>query len=533
MGLLACAILMLLGSCTEPGEPVRASKLLDGFSRTIPLNSLLPELDEMEVDGNVYCRYSDIQIFDTTFTTGRVWLPAHTQSNTVTLASFTIPAVFKERIETEARGTFPVTIPDFQWCDGVIDVEGGTASGTITLHFSYPDGFPFERIYLHYVDILLPHFVGVSYIEGGQVSVNHDSFGSHIYARSPWEIFRSGLDITLAVSGLDTGSRELQENGLISLIGQLQCNLGISLKPEDARGEVSGTWDRVPLEIGFRTSDIDVVSAFATLEQPDPDEKPFCISSPFPALQEENLNHFRLAQAMVHFESNESANSGWAFGLFSRQDGVERHTETFGLAPGSFFLMEESDASYREGYTFRAVPQMNSLIADPTPDSVGFFVQHLSQGDFITPQTTCRHKYTVQWRFPLYLSGADWQKEVETERFALSAKELETNPGSTIHIGFYLENLQPFALTGYPVVIDANGKHHPIQEKTFSLPGGTTFLSHTEYHSEFDWPAESPARRIEVYFKLKLGQCSEYNLIPGQLINYGLTYINKETLPGQ
>lgn len=528
MGLLACAILLLMGSCNEPGEPVRTSKLLDGFSRTIPLNSLLPELDEMEVDGNVYCRYSDVQVFDTTLTTGRVWLPAHTQSNTLTLASFTIPDAFEERIETEAQGTFPVTIPDFQWGDGVIDVEGGSASGTITLHFSYPDDFPFERISLHYVDILLPRFVGVSAIEGGQASVNHDSFGSHIYARSPWEISRTGLDITLAVSGFDTGSRELQGNGLISLIGQLQCNLGISLKPEDARGDVSGTWDRVPLEMGFTTSDIDVVSAFATLEQPDPDEKPICISSPFPALQEEKLNHFRLAQAMVHFESNESVSAGWAFGLFSRRDGVERHTKTFGLTPGSFFLMEESDASYREGYTFRAVAQMNSLIADPTPDSVGFLVQHLSQDDFITPQTSCRHKYTVQWRFPLYLAGADWQKDVETERFVLSAKELETNPGSVIHIGFFLENLQPFSLTGYPVVIDANGKHHPIQEKAFNLPGGTTFLSHTAYHSEFDWPAESRAGRLEVYFKLKLGECSDYYLIPGQLINYGLTYINKE-----
>ena len=527
LGLLACVFLMLLESCTEP-EPVRASKLLEGFGRAIPLNSLLPELDDMEVYGNVYCRQSDIQVFDTTLTSGRVWLPAYAQANTVMLASFTIPAAFEERIETEAWGTFPVTIPDFQWCDGVIDVEGGSAAGTITLHFSYPDDFPFERIYLHYVDILLPHFVGVSAVEGAQGTVHHDSFGSHVYARSPWEIPRAGLEITLAVSGLSTDSRELQGNGLIGLKGQLQCNLGISLKPEDARGDVSGTWDRVPLEIGFRTSDIDVVSAFATIEQPDPDEKPLCISSPFPALQEENLNHFRLAQAMVHFEAIGSADARWGLGLFSRRDGVERQTNTFGLDPGSFFLMEERDASYREGYTFKAVPKMNSLIADPAPDSVGFFVQHFSQSDLIHPQTTGRYKCTVQWRFPLYLAGADWQKEVETDRFTVSAKDLETNPGSVIHIGFYLENLQPFALTGYPVVIDANGRQHPILEKTFSLPGGTTFLSHTEYQSVFDWPAESPAQRIEVFFKLKLGECSEYYLIPGQLINYGLTYINKE-----
>ena len=79
---------------------------------------------------------------------------------------------------------------------------------------------------------------------------------------------------------------EVQENGRGMLKGSLVCHMIVSVKPEDAIGDVSGVWDQVPLEIGFSTSDIDLTWVTgSTLTQPDPDRKPVRHLTPFPPLE--------------------------------------------------------------------------------------------------------------------------------------------------------------------------------------------------------------------------------------------------------
>ena len=133
---LAFVILVLVGSCTKQQEGVRRSKELTGKTASIPLNSLIPELEGLEVEHSVYCLSSEPMVYDTTYSTGRYWLPAHAQSNAGNLQGFTIRTPFEEAVQTEYHADFPVTIPDFQWDDDWVELKGGTADVTVTLNFS-------------------------------------------------------------------------------------------------------------------------------------------------------------------------------------------------------------------------------------------------------------------------------------------------------------------------------------------------------------------------------------------------------------
>lgn len=532
-GLLAFVLLMLVGGCEKNRTHERASVTFPGKAGFIPLNSLIPELDGLEVHDFAYCLGTEPMVFDTTYTTGRIWLPAHTQTNTVILPAFTIPSPFEEGIETQVQHTFTVTVPDFQWEGEILDVDSGLAEGIVTLHFSYPEDFPFERIYLQAAYIELPGFVSVELAEDEVIRIDKRA----VNVWSDWEIPRSGRDLPLTVFSLATRSREEQENGRYSIRGDLTCNLTVSVKPEDAVGDVSGTWEQVPLEITFINSEIDITRATVQVAQPDPDQETIRRSAPFPALQDDRLNHFSLVQVLMTYDSDEFITTygvrefigqGWEVSLFSSRGAAERSISLGESYPGDHFYMQERDASH----SVNVVKDLNSLVADPYPDVLGFTVKHKSRTDLWESRRTYHRKYTVEWRIPLRLTGVNWQKEIETEPIPISANDMESYPGSVIHVGFALLLSQPFDITGYPVVIDADGKHHELKDKSFEVKGGSNFAP-TRFLSDFDWTAEDPARRIQVYFKLTLGTCSYNAITPDQGIEYRLTYVNKELLPGK
>lgn len=532
---LSFAFLVLVGSCTKQQTGERRSKELTGKTASIPLNSLIPELEGLEVEHSVYCLSSEPMVFDTTYSTGRYWLPAHTQSGAVNLRSFTISAPFEEAVQTECHADFSVAIPDFQWDDDWVELRSGTAEGTVTLHFSYPESFPFERIYLQYADIFTPDFIGLDYANDSPVRI--DRHEVHVW--SDWEIPRSGRDLTMKVSSLRMDSMEVQENGRGTLNGSLVGHMIVSVKPEDAIGDVSGAWDQVPLEIGFSTSDIDLTWVTgSTLTQPEPDRKPVCFLAPFPTLGDSRLNHFSEAQVILESEIDDSgtgayASEGWKLDIFTRRGTRERSFSVSNPYRGRYIYVADRNAFGHGEYTEQIAKGLNGLVTDPVPEYVGFTVKNTVRNDLVWPNQTYHRKYSVRWRIPLRLPGVDWQKEIVTEPFILSAKELEAVPGSIIHIGFIFENAQPFELSGYPVVIDADGNHHELKDKAFRVEGGCT-LPAGELISDFDWTAEEPSRRIQVYFKLQLGKCSElYGIGPGMGIHYGLTFISKEYLQGQ
>ena len=534
--LLAFVLLTLVGSCEKNRDHSRASVTFTGKGGFFPLNSLIPDLDGLEVQEKAYCLSTEPQVIDTTYTNGRIWLPAHTQTNTATIPSFTIPSPFEEGIETSIGGSFPVIVPDFQWDADILDVEYGMAEGTVTLHFSYPESFPFEQIHLHSADIELPGFLRVDPAQDGVVRIDRKA----VKVRGDWAIPRSGRDLSLTVDYLVTDNREVQENGWYSVRGELKYSLTVSVKPEDAIGDVSGTWEQVPVEIAVVSSDIDMTRANVRVAQSEPDEKPVRRSTPFPTLKEERLNHFSLVQVLRTYESDEYVSTygirefvgwGWKVNFFSCRGAAERSVSLGDPYPGRYFYKQDDDWIYREGYTDQVVKQLNSLVADPVPDEIGFSVKHTIQNDIWVNQT-CHRKYSVQWRVPLRLSGVNWQKEIETEPLPVSANDMDSYPGSVIHVGFALQNAQPFDISGYPVVIDAEGNHHEFKDKSFHMKGGSTFVP-TSILSDFDWIAEEPARRIQVYFRLILEECSSNLIAPGQGIEYSLTFVNKEILPGK
>lgn len=524
---LLIAILSLLASCIK--EKVETERIGWGVhykGSPIHISSLLPDLEGNHVssDGGVYSIVIPFPNLRYSYTPERIWLEPQDTSFSAQMAIFPSFSTFS-----------PVSVP-FHTSGNLsfrglhkgedIDLGYGAVSGTLTLHISYPESLPFDKIRLAAnTHFKLPPFISVNNETCPEVRIYGDSGGANIVTTKEIVIPRTGYDFTFECTHLSLMS-------LPPLSGRFTCNGTIILSPEDMANPNNVEWEP-SLKISLSTSTLEFTEVSGVIKKPL-DNEFLSVKVPFPALSEQKLNYFNLAQVKTRVVTNGIYSSS----IFCAQTGANiMETEPFFFASVSmdyFFSQALGGVEYSSHFDLSeynrvSLEGLNDLVKS-APDSIGYSLQITEFPGYFKPGQEYYSDISTSFYIPLMFAGTYWGKTIQTKSITIPAKDLkEAYPGTAIMITGWVMNRQPFELKAVPVILDADGVSHRFVDDAITVEGSRFFTS-TNGQKDFyiRWPAETTSRPISIYLEMTLGTGSFEIMAPDQDIVYGIKMISKE-----
>ncbi len=529
---MTIAILSLLPAC----EKGKVDTEIVGWhvqyqGSPIPIASLLPELggNNITSEGGCYSILIPLPDVKYSYTTERIWLEPQDTAFTAGIEDFTPPEPFDTTAEFRFHSSNNLSFHGLHMGNDVERLYYGTVTGTLTIHISYPESLPFDKITLaenSYIN--LPSFLMVE----SRNCPAETAASNSLRITEDVVIPRSGYDFTFDCTFLSVSSPNHISH---PLSGSFKSEGTILLSPDDS-------WDRhdvgwVPsLEISLSTSVVEFTRVIAVLNDP-PEDEVVTVRAPFPTLSEQSLNDFNLAQVKTHVTTN---NDSYHFsGKFFAQKGLNyKETQTHEFHPYShnmFFSQDLNGVDYRymdvSDYSGMSLNGLNDLVNAPLPDSIGFSLHVFGFQESFQPGCEYTISISNDMYIPLMFGGKDWGKTVLTDRITITAKEMEALPGTDVYIYGWVMNRQPFELKAIPVIVDADGVSHRFEEDAITVEGSRYFESQNgkkEFHVK--WTAEKESRPIDFYLELTLGTGTYEYLTPGQDILFGVSFLRKEKI---
>ena len=534
--LLGIAILSLLPSCGKGkvDTEVKGWKVFyDGTP--IPITSLLPDLKGQNItsEGGVYSLVIPFPDHRYSYTPSRIWLEPQDTTFTAQVDGFTSTPPFDNPISVHFHSRGNLSFHGLHQGDDIETLGYGSVSGTLTLHISYPESLPFDKIRLAAnSQFSLPPFIHVENENCPDVVIHGDSGGSSIRTTKEIDIPRNGYDFTLECTNLS--ATDMTGLHLPPMSGNFTSGGTVILSPEDLTDPNDVGW--VPsLNISLSTSIIEFTRVSAALNRPFEDEF-VSVKVPFPKLSEEKLNNFSLAQAKTQVKTDDP--SLRFTGKFSAQTGAEiMETDPFYFSdyPITYFFsqplgsVEYTSHFDLSGYKCISLNGLNDLVKT-VPDSIGSRLQVTYFPDSFNPGQEYYSDFSTTVYIPLLYAGTDWGKTIRTENITIPANDLkDAVPGTNIIIVGWVMNRQPFELKAVPVILDADGVSHRF-EKSAVVAEGSRYFTSASGQKEFTiiWTAEETNRPISIYLEMTLGTGSYEIMAPDQDILYGIKGISKE-----
>ena len=526
-------ILSLLLSC-EKGKVKTESFAWHVHYQTspIPITKILPDLEGENITSEGGCYSILIQLPDVNYSynPGRIWLEPQDTTFTAIVEGFNSPSVFDTPAKVPFHSRDNLSFHGLHQGKDVESVGYGPVTGTLTLHISYPETLPFDKITLAANSSFnLPSFISLSSENSPGITADRHC----IKITEDVEIPRNGYDFTLECTFLSVHS--VSGDTSLPLSGRFESGGAILLSPDNLADSDNMGWTP-SLEISLSTSIIEFTEVAATLDYPS-DNEVVSVINPFPALSEEGLYDFNLAQIKAHVTTD---NLSYYFsGKYFTQKGEDyRETKPWEFSPYSknyFFSQALDGVEYIyfdvSDYSRYSLDGLNDLVKAPLPDSIGFSVQVTYFHTFFQPGRDYTINISNRIYIPLMFAGKNWGKTLQTDRITISAKEMEACPGTDFYITGWVMNRQPFELKAVPVIVDADGVNHRFEEDAIIVEGSRYYDS-PNGKKEFTviWTAEQTSRPIDVYLELTLGTSVHELLTPEQDIIFGISHLAKEKI---
>lgn len=536
---LLIAILSLLPSCSK--EKIHTERI--GWKvyyggTPIPITSLLPDLEgeTISTEGGLYSLAIPFPDSRYSYTPERIWIEPQDFSFSAQMG-----------VPPSCATSSPVSVPfhtsaDLSFLHGLhkgADIETlgyGAVTGTLTVHISYPESLPCDKIRLAAgSQFILPPFIRVNTDGCPEVRRSEGSGETYITTTKEFVIPRTGYDFTFECTTASTS--DLTGEHLPPLSGRFSCEGVVILSPEDLTDPNYVEWEP-SLNISLSTSVIEFTSVSAVTNTPV-EKGVISVNVPFPKLSEPALNRFNLAQAKARIQTNGFYFSG-NFCAKTGADKIETDPFYFSIAdiPLNYFYSQPlGSVEYTSHwnlteYSHKSVNGLNDLVKT-APDSIGFYLQATAFPGSFHPGQEYYFDISTTVYIPLMFAGIYWGKTFRTESITIPANDLKNAcPGTVIEITGWVMNRQAFDLKAVPVVVDADGVSHRFEEDAITAEGSRFFTS-PNGQKEFyiRWTAESTNRPISIYLEITLETGSYDILAPDQDIIYGIKRISKEVLP--
>lgn len=531
-----CACCLLPFSCEkadsqegDQGEKimtVHTEKPLVWQSDSILLNTLIPEFDNLPVDPCLfcYCLYVDNPNVSYSHTPARAWMKAKETRFTFNSVNIPVPEAFSPTYDgVMIWQSKDVTIPDFHAiADDYETVSYGLVEGTLTLHLSYTESIPFNKVTIGgYTSIRIPPYWRLKNVSDDKIRIETNSGGSTITLMEPVVLPKSGLDLVFDVNSFSYGLGYAQyENGNIT--GRLSYSGYILVSPEDYTGGGNETVS-FPLSVKISVSDLECYTVSGVLKNTN--EPEIHAYAPFPKLKDDRLNHFNKVLATIYTETD---NAGYTFEsrFASSTKGAMRYSSVYYPVNATIY-MQERDAIYRQGLYDRSLSGMNSIVTYPSPDSLAITAKCIGKPEVLNPGKEAHFSLKATWTIPLVLTGSDLQETIKSSSFNLSKDNLDAPAGTDIVLKGWIRNAQAFNIDITPVLKDSFGKEQVLEEYAFSVVGGG-YYNCADQEFSIKFKADKTPAKKDLYLSIKLGTCSSNPIGPDQYILWGIKEIGKE-----
>ena len=534
---LICVFCLLPLSCEKTDSQEGKQEIVTEYieeplvwqSDSILLNTLIPELDNLPVDPYLfcYCLYVDNPKISYSHTPARAWMKAKETEFTFNSINIPVPESFSPSDDGGVRiwQSKDVTIPDFHAiADDYETVSRGLVEGTLTLHLSYPESIPFNKVTIgRYTSIRIPPYWRLKNVSDDKIRIETDSGGSTITLMEPVVLPKSGLDLVFDVNSFSDGFGYAQfENGNIT--GRLSYNGYIHVSSEDYTGGGNETVS-FPLSVKISVSDLECYTVSGVLKNTN--EPEIHAYAPFPRLNDDRLNHFNKVLATIYTETD---NAGYTFEsrFASSTKGAMRYSSVYYPVNATIY-MQERDAIYRHELNNNSLGGMNSIVTFPSPDSLAITAKCIGKPEVLNPGKEAHFSLKATWTIPLVLTGSVLQETIESPGFILSKDDLNAPAGTDIVLKGWIRNAQAFNIDITPVIKDSLGKKQVLEEYAFSVGGGG-YYNYADQEFSITLKADKAPARKDLYLSITLGTCSYNPIAPNQCILWGIKEIGKEKI---
>ena len=501
------------------------------------LDEMIPELADltMEPDFMGYCLTIPNPDIEFSFGIDRMWVDSAQNEYSIPLPGLSVPAFFEEPLEWPFSFNDSLILHNLHWPEGLEEIYSASVSGTMTLHFSFPDDLPFDKVFLHpFLSVFyLPDYLYINKYSISEKSMHWEwkKNRSQLYFSNPgmW-IPREGLDVSMRVFGINPDALGPQEDGNRCLRGSFSGSGVFWLYPEDARSDAEGSFDGT-LTVTVSFSDLSFDHLHCKLDT-DLFETEKIVKVPFPKFEDERIDHYDKPCILV---AHQTSVTDYDYGpyyhivqrFFSIKGEETYSTPAIGVPRfnSTVFYMAETDIVWREGWENEPCPKLKDLFC-VLPDSLGICVTCDQLAQYLYPGEISRFQYISKWRIPLFLTGTDWDNICYSQEYSIGDLVANAIPGSEITMTILYDNRQPFSVTCTPIFVDSEGIRHELTDQVFLIEGGDlnniqsgTFEAHK--------PAGDKVKDESFYIKLEFCESCDLCLKPGQSLHLGLDRIKK------
>ena len=530
IALLTCVVAMT--ACNKEREIAGAQIKLHTGESVFQMDQLIPDLAGLTMEYDLgYCITIPNPDIDLSFGIDKMWMEANHSEYSIPLSGLSIPSTFADPLELPFSFSDSLNLFNLHWPDGLESMDYAHVSGTMTLHFTFPEGLPFEKMFLHpfLSMIYLPNYLVIDdlNISGGSVHFENKNGQSRLYFSNPgrW-IPREGLDIKMGVKGIRPDGLGLQEDGNRCLRGAFSGYGVFLLYPEDARGDAEGSFNG-SLDVSVSFSDLSFDYLHCKLD-PDRFEREKTVKVPFPRFKDERIDHFANPCLYVDYQLPKLSDLYYVTQRFFSVKGQETYSTSAISIPyysHKAFYMAKDDHIGHDGMTVRSYPELSEVFR-VLPDSLGVCFSCDALSEYIYPGEVSHFHFASKWRIPLFLTGTYWGKTCNSVEYSIRDLVENAVPGTEITVTVWYDNQQPFAVKCTPVFVDSEGAQHELPDEAFIIEGGDIYSMRTGTFAAHRIAGDKV--KDETFFlKLEFGECSDFRLRPNQTLRLGIESIKK------
>ncbi len=507
--------------------------MLHSAGSSISLEQLMPDLLNLNTGLGFggYCLTIPNPDIDLSFGIDSMWIDATQREYSIPLPELSIPSSFVDPLELPFSFKDSLILQNLHWPEGLEDFVSASISGTMTIHFTFPEGLQFGRMFLHpfLSKIILPNYLLIDPYDISDQSVHWEwqNGQSVLYFSNPgvW-IPREGLDISMKVRRISPDVLGIQEDGNRCLRGLFSGSGVFWLYPEDAQSDAEVLFNG-SLTISVSFSDL----SFDFLEcnlNPDQFETEKTVKVPFPKLKDERIDHFAKPCLFVEYQMPPEGRLYYITQRFFSIKGEESFsTPATGIpfyCPKVLF-MAETDAIWREGIEDISYPQLKDIFC-VLPDSLGACFSCTGLTRYINPGKVCNFRFSSKWYIPWSLTGTNWGMTCNSVEYPIRDLVDDAVPGTEIIVTVWYDNQQPFSVKCTPVFVDSEGIQHELTDDAFLIEGGYPNNERTGSFAAH-WVAGDKVKDEIFFLKLEFGECINYVIRPGLSLRLGIEKIKK------